>query len=84
MVVGRERHTRHRDATVKEAARFWTVTAAHSARFALEAEEIACVVRGQELAGMFGESFSVWVDDRDLDRARSIIRGIENAPADPE
>ncbi len=84
MVVGRERHARRRGPAVKEAARFWTVTAAHSARFALEGEGIACVVRGQELAGMFGESFSVWVDDVDLDQARATIRELEDTTAAPE
>lgn len=68
---------------MKEAARFWTVTAAHGARFALEAAGIACVVRGQELAGMFGESFSVWVDDDDQEEARRVIHDLEASPPGP-
>ncbi|MGH7657993.1 MAG: DUF2007 domain-containing protein [Gemmatimonadales bacterium] len=58
---------------MKEVRRFFNVTAAYALQFALQAEGIECVVRGETLSGIFGNPFSVWVvHDEDLEQARQI------------
>lgn len=63
---------------MKEILRSWTLSEVHSLRLALSAANITTVIRGEELGGVLGNPFSLWVvRDEELPSAREILRELE-------
>jgi hypothetical protein len=63
---------------MREIFRSFKVTDVYSLKLALDDAGIPAAVRGEALAGVIGDPFSVWVlSDEDVERAQAVARDMD-------